>query len=194
VRSDTFAQSLRDRGSYFPNFAGHVAHGSHRLYHHLPSAGDFLLESFNLTPGFVFQGQQPDVDGYEGLRDFILKLPADFLAFSLLCCQQPMGKLPQTLLQLERFCQTFTVQLRALFEGNFHNLAPDQAALNSSFGGGEFFRARCQHSLNVPQMSSGVLGDGGLGHDGLRRYYAACWNAPWFSKGKAMPGNMRRTR
>ncbi len=127
-----------------PEFAGDPPHGSGRFYHQPLRAGDFILESLGVAPGFLFQREQPDIDAQQSLGDFILKFMADFLAFILLRRQHLVRQLPQTFLQLQGLLQQPGVVFSAFLEGGFHALAPDDAPLQLTVGGGQFQRAPVQ--------------------------------------------------
>ena len=81
-------------------------------------------QAFGIDPSLLFQGEQPDVDAQQSLRDFILKLKTDLLSVLLLRRQNLVGQLPQTLLQLQGFPQQPGVVFPAAFEGGFYDSAP----------------------------------------------------------------------
>ena len=76
------------------DFMRKTPHGFSRLCHQPSRAGDFFLETFGIAPGFLFQGEQPDIDPQQILGDFILEFTADLLAFILLRTQHPVRQLP----------------------------------------------------------------------------------------------------
>ena len=110
-----------------PNLAADPPHGLGRFCHQPLRAGDFIFETLGVAPRLLFQGEQPDIDAQQRLGDFILKFPADLLAFILLRRQHLVRQLPQAFLQFERILQTLPVVFAAFFEGVFHDLAPDDA-------------------------------------------------------------------
>src|SRR4030095_15440988 len=111
------------------------AYRSNRFCHQPLHAGNFILQSLGVASGFLSQREQPDVDSQQSLRNLILELTADVLAFHFLRGQHLVCQLSQSLLQLQGLAQQLGVVLAASLERRFPALAPDDASLQLTIRG-----------------------------------------------------------
>ena len=106
--------------------------------------------------------EQPCVDSQQRLRDLVLKFVADIFALVLLSGQKAVRQLAQPFLQLERFLQTFVVQLPTLLVGILHRLTLSDSLPQSTVGIGKFRGTMAKRFRELAHMIGGLRG-GALG-------------------------------
>jgi hypothetical protein len=82
-------------------FTSEPVYAFDRPMHQPLSAGNLIPEATGVDRSLFFQRQQSDVDSQQSLRDFILEIAADLLAFVLLRRENLVGQVPQMFLQCQ---------------------------------------------------------------------------------------------
>lgn len=79
-------------GFMVPDLVRVSFHGFTGLRHETLRDRNVPIKALGSGSGFVFQGQQPDIDTEQSLRDFILQFATDLFSFLLLGAQNLMGE------------------------------------------------------------------------------------------------------
>ncbi len=137
-------------------FTSEAMHDSHRFFHKLLRAGDFLLETIGVDRGLLCQGRQTDVDSRQGLGDFVMKLAADLLSFFLLRRQNLVRQMPQMFLHVTRLLQQQAVMLLAFRQGFLSGFASDDFMLQLPANGAQLNGALAQRLVHLVQVAIGL--------------------------------------